>query len=76
MLGILVDDAVVVGESVHAHQERTGNRLEAAIDGTQEVAIPVIFGVLTTVAAFTPMLMVPGPMGQVFAILAKVVPSA
>jgi multidrug efflux pump subunit AcrB len=73
VLGILVDDAVVVGERAHAHQERTGKRLEGAIRGTQEVAIPVIFGVLTTVAAFTPMLMVPGPMGQVFSILAKVV---
>ena len=73
VLGILVDDAVVVGERAHTHQERTGKRLEGAIRGTQEVAIPVIFGVLTTVAAFTPMLMVPGPMGQVFSILAKVV---
>jgi multidrug efflux pump subunit AcrB len=73
VLGILVDDAVVVGERAHAHQERTGKRLEGAIRGTQEVAIPVIFGVLTTVAAFTPMLMVPGPMGQVFSIMAKVV---
>ena len=73
VLGILVDDAVVVGERAHAHQERTGQRLEGAIRGTQEVAVPVIFGVLTTIAAFTPMLMVPGPMGQVFSILAKVV---
>jgi len=73
VLGILVDDAVVVGERVHAHQERTGKRLEGAIRGTQEVAIPVIFGVLTTIAAFMPMLMVPGPMGQIFSILAKVV---
>jgi multidrug efflux pump subunit AcrB len=73
VLGILVDDAVVVGERVHAHQEQTGQRLEGAIRGTQEVAIPVIFGVLTTIAAFMPMLMVPGPMGQIFSILAKVV---
>ena len=73
VLGILVDDAVVVGESVHTFQEQTGNRLEGAIRGTQEVAIPVIFGVLTTIAAFTPALMVPGPMGQVFSVMATVV---
>ena len=73
VLGILVDDAVVVGERAYTHQERTGKRLEGAIRGAQEVAVPVIFGVLTTVAAFTPMLMVPGPMGQVFSIMAKVV---
>ncbi len=73
VLGILVDDAVVVGERVHAHQEQSGKRMEGAIRGTQEVAIPVIFGVLTTIAAFMPMLMVPGPMGQIFSIMAKVV---
>ncbi len=73
VLGILVDDAVVVGERAHAHQEETGKRLEGAIRGTQEVAIPVIFGVLTTITAFMPMLMVPGPMGQVFSIMATVV---
>ena len=66
VLGILVDDAVVVGESVHTHQARTDDPLEAAIEGTNEVAIPVIFGVLTTVMVFVPMLLVPGPMGQVF----------
>lgn len=68
VLGILVDDATVVGESVHTWQERLGNRLEGAIVGTQQVSIPVVFGVLTTVATFTPMLFVPGPMGQVFAV--------
>jgi multidrug efflux pump subunit AcrB len=66
VLGILVDDAVVVGESVHTHQKRTDDPLEAAIEGTNEVAIPVIFGVLTTIMAFVPMLLVPGTMGQIF----------
>ena len=66
VLGILVDDAVVVGESVHTHQKRTDDPIEAAVAGTFEVATPVIFGVLTTVMAFIPMLLVPGPMGQVF----------
>lgn len=73
VLGILVDDAVVVGESIHTRQQRSGDRLQGAIGGVQAVTVPVIFGVLTTVAAFAPMLMVPGPMGQVFAVMAKVV---
>jgi multidrug efflux pump subunit AcrB len=68
VLGILVDDATVVGESVHTWQEKLGNRLEGAVVGTQEVTVPVVFGVLTTVATFAPMLVLPGPMGQVFAV--------
>lgn len=72
VLGILVDDATVVGESVHTWQEKLGDRLEGAIVGTQQVSIPVVFGVLTTVATFTPMLLVPGPMGQVFAVAGTV----
>ena len=48
VLGILVDDAIVVGENVHSHYERDPTRLQAAIKGTQEVFVPVVFGVLTT----------------------------
>lgn len=73
VLGILVDDAIVVGENVHTHQQRHEEMLPAAISGTQEVAIPVIFGVLTTVAAFLPLLLGPGAMGQIQALIAIVV---
>jgi len=73
VLGILVDDAIVVGENVHSHQTRNENWLQAAIDGTQEVSIPVIFGVLTTVAAFTPLLLGPGTIGQIQAVIGTVV---
>ncbi len=66
VLGILVDDAIVVGENVYTHEGRSGDRVRAAIEGTQQVAVPVIFGVLTTVAAFFPMLVIPGRMGQIF----------
>ncbi len=66
VLGLLVDDAIVVGENVHRHQEGGDDAHVAAIRGTQEVATPVIFGILTTVAAFTPLLVAPGPYGQVF----------
>ena len=58
VLGILVDDAIVTGDCIHAHQQRGGNALTSAIKGTQEVAVPVIFGVLTTAIAFVPLLMV------------------
>jgi multidrug efflux pump subunit AcrB len=66
VLGLLVDDAIVVGENVHRHQQRGEGALASAIRGAQEVATPVIFGVLTTVAAFLPLILAPGPMGQVF----------
>ncbi len=65
VLGIVVDDAIVVGENVHTQQSKDGNRLLGAIRGAQGVAIPVTFGVLTTVAAFSPMFFVPGPMGRI-----------
>ncbi|MGH0029887.1 MAG: efflux RND transporter permease subunit [Myxococcota bacterium] len=73
VLGLLVDDAIVVGENVHRHQEKNEDPLEASIRGTQEVSVPVIFGVATTVAAFMPMLISPGSLGQVFAAIAFVV---
>ena len=67
VLGILVDDAIVTGERIHAYQQRGGTGLEGAIKGAQEVATPVIFGVLTTAIAFVPLLMVEGRRGQFFA---------
>ena len=73
VLGLLVDDAIVVGENVHRHQEKGEGMLPSAIRGAQEVATPVIFGVLTTVAAFMPLILAPGPMGQVFRAIGLVV---
>ncbi|MBW2269423.1 MAG: efflux RND transporter permease subunit [Deltaproteobacteria bacterium] len=73
VLGILVDDAIVVGENVHRHILEGDDRLEAAIRGAQEVSVPVIFGVLTTVVAFGPLMLVPGFMGQIFGLIASVV---
>ncbi len=73
VLGIVVDDAIVVGENIHTHQERTGNHLLGAILGTQEVAKPVIFAVLTTIVAFMPILYLPGVNGQVWKIIPVIV---
>ena len=65
VLGIVVDDAIVVGENVYTHQRRHGDGLTGAIAGTREIAVPVVFAVLTTVAAFSPLLVVPGTMGKI-----------
>jgi multidrug efflux pump subunit AcrB len=60
VLGIVVDDAIVVGEGIHGMAERTGGGLQAAVDGAQLVAKPVIFGVLTTIIAFLPWIFLDG----------------
>jgi len=67
VLGIVVDDAIVTGENIYTHMRRKKDRVQAAIDGTNEVAVPVTFGVLTTVVAFTPLLLIEGVRGQIFA---------
>ena len=67
VLGIVVDDAIVVGERIYAHEQMDKSRLIAAVDGTLEVSTPVIFGVLTTIAAFLPLVMVQGMMSDFFA---------
>lgn len=66
VLGIVVDDAIVVGERVYGHEQMGKSRLDAAIEGTLEVSTPVIFGVLTTIAAFLPLVMVQGQMADFF----------
>lgn len=71
-VGIVVDDAIVVAEHVHAERQKGLSGVAAAIRGTQRIKRPVIFAVLTTVAAFAPLLFVPGPLGGVFASLALI----
>ncbi|MCE2573592.1 efflux RND transporter permease subunit [Motilimonas eburnea] len=73
VLGILVDDAIVTGENVYAHQQRGASPLQAAIVGTQEVSVPVTFGILTTIAAFAPLALIEGARGQIFAQIPMVV---
>jgi multidrug efflux pump subunit AcrB len=65
-LGIVVDDAIVVGEAIHNARAEHDTFLDAAIAGTKEVAMPVVFAVLTTIVAFMPMLYIPGTAGQMF----------
>jgi multidrug efflux pump subunit AcrB len=73
VLGILVDDAIVIGERVYAHEQQGESRLVAAVAGAQEVSIPVIFGVLTTMATFIPIMNIPGTMSSFFSVLGIVV---
>ena len=63
-LGIVVDDAIVVGESVFSQRERGVGGTAAAIRGARRVSAPVLFSVLTTVTAFAALLTAPGPQGQ------------
>ncbi len=65
-LGIVVDDAIVVGESVYAARERGLRPLDAAIIGAREIALPVSFSIMTNIVAFVPLLVVPGVIGQLF----------
>ena len=73
VLGIVVDDAIVVGENTCTEQAKGGSALAGAIRGVQGVALPVVFGVLTTMAAFAPMLFIPGPMGRITRVIPIVV---
>ena len=73
VLGIVVDDAIVIAESIHTHQRRHGDMLRGAIEGTQEMAIPVVFAVMTTVAAFSPLLSIPGTTGKVMGVIPLIV---
>ncbi|MDT8273168.1 MAG: efflux RND transporter permease subunit, partial [Desulfomonilia bacterium] len=73
VIGILVDDAIVVGESINTEIESGKSRIQAAIDGVKRVAVPVVFAVLTTVAAFWPMLTVEGVIGKVMRLIPIIV---
>ncbi len=73
VLGILVDDAIMVGENIHRHQEGHGDHLRGAIEGAQEIGKPVVYAVLTTAAAFLPLMFVPGTFGKIFRIIPLVV---
>ena len=72
-LGIVVDDAIVVGENVYHYKQLGCDAFTAAVAGCREVAVPVTFSVLTNIAAFVPLYFVPGIMGKIFRIIPVVV---
>ena len=73
VLGIVVDDAIIVGENIHTHMEKHDDGVHGAIEGAKEIATPVVFAVLTTVAAFTPLMFVPGILGKFFVVIPLIV---
>ena len=73
VLGIVVDDAIVIGESVYSNIREKGHSEAAVVEGVMKVAVPATFGVLTTIAAFLPILLVSGVSGQFFAAIGWVV---
>lgn len=72
-LGIVVDDAIVVGEAIFERRQQGMKFLDAAIAGVHDVAGPVTFSVLTTIIAFTPLLFIPGTTGKFFGVIPVVV---
>ncbi len=72
-LGIVVDDAIVVGENVYEHRQQGEGFISAAVAGAREMVGPVTFSILTNVVAFVPLLFVPGTMGKFWWTLPAVV---
>ncbi|MBW8015205.1 MAG: efflux RND transporter permease subunit [Planctomycetes bacterium] len=72
-LGIVVDDAIVVGENIFAYRQKGMNPVEAAVRGVREMTAPVVMAVLTTVIAFTPLLYLAGIMGKFIRVIPIVV---
>ena len=73
VLGIVVDDAIVVGESIYVHRRQGDPPVRAAVNGVTEVGLPVVAAVVTTIVAFFPLLYVGGIMGKFISILPVVV---
>ncbi|HKL23000.1 MAG TPA: efflux RND transporter permease subunit [Tichowtungia sp.] len=65
-LGIVVDDAIVVGENIYHNHQEGMPFLQAAIQGARQIAVPVTFSILTNIVAFMPLYFVPGVMGKFF----------
>jgi len=70
-LGLLVDNAIVIVENIFRHRQAGKNRIDAAVLGTKEIAIPVTTSTITTVAAFFPLIFMPGIAGEFISFLPK-----
>jgi multidrug efflux pump subunit AcrB len=66
VLGIVVDDAIVIGESAYSEVEEKGGGIDSVVRGAKKVATPATFGVLTTIAVFAPFAFSSGPQGAIF----------
>lgn len=72
-LGIVVDDAIIAGENIFEHMQQGMPFPDAAVQGAREVAVPLAFAILTNVAAFLPILALPGILGKLFIAIPVVV---
>lgn len=72
-LGIVVDDAIIIGENIYHYRQEGLSALTAAIKGTQEMATPITFSILTNIATFMPLFFMPGVMGKIFVMIPTVV---
>ena len=73
VIGIVVDDSIIIAESAYAETARSGYNVESIVRGAQRVAVPATFGVLTTVAAFMPLMFATGPIKNVIIPITSVV---
>lgn len=72
-IGIVVDDAIIAGENIYEFRQKNMSIVNAAIYGARDVATPITFSILTNVAAFLPLLFVPGVMGKIWKVIPIVV---
>lgn len=72
-LGIVVDDAIVIGENIYHYRQEGFAPMQAAIKGAREMAMPVTFSILTNIATFMPLLFIPGLIGKIFFMIPLVV---
>ena len=75
-LGIVVDDAIVAGENIYEYMERGMSRIDAAIQGARDIAVPLSFSIITNVVAFIPLALVPGVFGKFWVVIPIVVSTA
>lgn len=73
VLGILVDDAVVVGESIYEERQKITDPIEGTIKGVHRVTVATVFGVLTTIAAFFPLILIKNDLGKILSSFSVVV---
>lgn len=72
-LGVVIDDAIIIGENIHSYREQGLSLREAAIRGAREMAAPITFAILTNIVAFLPLLFLPGFLGMIYAVVPLVV---
>ncbi|MCK5888403.1 MAG: efflux RND transporter permease subunit, partial [Methylococcales bacterium] len=72
-LGIVVDDAIIIGENIYHYRQDGFSPIDAAIKGAQDMAVPVTFSILTNIATFMPLFFMPGVMGKIFFMIPTVV---